>query len=188
MQELSLYILDIAQNSLRATATRIDIAVEVCSAEDRLYITISDNGRGMDASVLALAADPFYTTRSRRSIGLGLPLFAMSAERTGGSFAIDSTPHRGTRVSAAYGLRHIDRPPMGDLAATVTAILQSGQCSLTLDYRADEAQFYFDSREANTGAGQISPQKQQALAEMCRHIGESITTAARQILPTTKLQ
>lgn len=174
MQELSLYILDITQNSLRAGATRIDIEVEVCSEKNSLTITITDNGKGMGATALALATNPFYTTRSRRGIGLGLPLFAMSAEMTGGSLVVESTLGIGTKVSADYGLCHVDRLPMGDLAATVIAILQSGQCGLILCYKVNEAEFYFDSREASWGAGSIDPLKPRALAYLYRYIRENI--------------
>lgn len=179
MQELSLYILDIAQNSLRAGATRIDIGVELCSAEDRLEITVTDNGKGMGATALALSTDPFYTTRSRRQIGLGLPLFAMSAEMTGGSFAIESTAGIGTKVTASYGLCHVDRVPMGNLAATAAAILQSRGCELVLSYRVNEAEFYFDSRQAREADGLVDPQKPRALANLCRYIGENIHNCNR---------
>ncbi len=101
----------------------------------------------MSHDALPLAADPFYTTRKQRSIGLGLSLLQMSAVMTQGSFSLESALGSGTKVTACYGLTHIDRAPMGDLAATVTAVLQSGQCDLTLYYMVDGAQFWFESRE-----------------------------------------
>ena len=118
MEELSLNILDIAQNSVRANATRVDITVAELPAEDRLVITINDNGCGMTPEQVAHVEDPFYTTRTTRKVGLGVPFFKMAALMTGGDFSIQSQVGKGTRVRAVFGLTHIDRMPLGNMADT----------------------------------------------------------------------
>ena len=113
MRELSLNVLDIAQNSLSAGATLVEITVTEETAADRLIIAIGDNGRGMTPEQVRRVSDPFYTTRTTRKVGMGIPLFRMAAEMAGGSLDIDSVPGEGTRVTAAFGLSHIDRMPLG---------------------------------------------------------------------------
>jgi hypothetical protein len=133
MKELSLHLLDVAQNSVAAGATAIAITL----AEDGggwLTITIADNGRGMDPAFLATVTDPFTTTRSTRKVGLGLPLFRMAAEQTGGSLAIQSQVGVGTTVTAVFQRRHLDCPPLGDLAGTVALLIQ-GSPEVALTYR-----------------------------------------------------
>ncbi len=125
MRDLSLHLLDIIQNSVKAGASRIEVRIDADQAHDRLTVEINDNGCGMDAEFLARVTDPFVTTRTTRSIGLGIPLFRESATITGGSFAIRSTPGVGTAVTAEYVLSSIDRLPLGDLADTFTGLILS---------------------------------------------------------------
>ena len=131
MTELSLNILDIAQNSVKAGATRIEISVQETPADDTMVITIADNGCGMDAETVRRVTDPFYTTRTTRRVGLGVPFFKMAAEMTGGSLTVDSTPGRGTCVTARFGLSHIDRAPLGDMAQTMCALIG---CNPDIDF------------------------------------------------------
>ena len=114
MPEIALNVLDIAQNSVRAEASLIQISVDVDEAADTLTITIEDNGCGMTTEQTARVTDPFFTTRTTRKIGLGVPFFKMAAESTGGSFSIQSEPGVGTKVTAVFGLSHIDRMPLGE--------------------------------------------------------------------------
>ena len=104
MKELALHILDLAENSLRAGATELEITIERDEAADRLTVHIADNGRGMPPEALARVSDPFYTTKGTRRTGLGIPLATHAAQRAGGSFSIESQEGRGTphhrRVSA----------------------------------------------------------------------------------------
>ena len=115
MQELSLNILDIAENSVKAGASLITVAVCYRPAADRLTVTITDDGCGMDAETVRRVCDPFYTTRTTRRVGMGLPLWKMAAEMTGGAMTVESVPGAGTTVTAVFGLRHIARLPLGDL-------------------------------------------------------------------------
>ena len=102
MREIALHMADIAENSIAAGAARIKLSVMIDRAADRLITAIEDNGRGMDADTLYRCTDPFMTTRTARRVGLGIALFKLSAEQSGGSFTIRSEQGRGTRAEAAY--------------------------------------------------------------------------------------
>lgn len=128
MKELSLNILDVAENSVKAGAALTQLLLD--QTADRLTITIADDGCGMDAETVARVTDPFYTTRTTRSVGLGLPLLKLEAEMTGGSMTVESHTaasgegDHGTMVTAVFYTDHIDCPPLGDLIATVTTLIQ----------------------------------------------------------------
>ena len=133
MKELSLHLLDVAKNSVAAGARHVEITL----TEDEagwLTIAITDDGRGMDPEFLARVTDPFTTTRTTRKVGLGLPLYRMAAEQTGGSLDIQSEVGKGTAVTARFQRRHLDCPPLGDLAGTVALLIQ-GSPDIELDYR-----------------------------------------------------
>ena len=131
MPEISLNILDVAENSVRAEASLIEIYVEENTTADTLTVIISDNGRGMDAQTVAGVTDPFYTTRATRRVGLGLPFYRMAAELTGGDLRITSKPGEGTVVTATFGLSHIDRMPLGDINGTVATLIH---CNPEIDF------------------------------------------------------
>jgi len=122
VEDLSLHILDIAENALRAHASRIEIVISSDSRNDLLTIEVSDDGKGMDPDTLAKVRDPFFTTK-RKKTGLGIPLIAQAAELAEGKFAIESTSGKGTRVKAVFRLSHIDRPAVGDMAGTVLTLI-----------------------------------------------------------------
>lgn len=139
MKELSLNILDIAQNSIKANASLLEILLK--ETNETLRITITDNGCGMTPEILARVTDPFCTTRTTRKVGMGLPLFKMEAEQTGGNLEISSKSiadypdSHGTKVSALFFKNHIDFTPLGDVISTVITIIQ-GSCDKTeLIYR-----------------------------------------------------
>lgn len=151
MEELSLNVLDIAQNSVRAGARLIAITVDEQPRDDLLTITISDDGCGMTPEQVQHVTDPFFTTRTTRKVGLGVPFFKMDAEMTGGGLTIDSAPGKGTAVRARFGYSHIDRMPLGDMASTVSSLIQ---CNPDLDFvythRLGEKSFTADTREFRT--------------------------------------
>ena len=115
MRELSLHILDIAQNSIKAEAECLRIAVIEDLINDKLTIKIKDDGTGMDADTVKKVVDPFYTTRTTRKVGLGIPLFKLSAEQCGGYFEIKSQLGIGTEITAVFKHSHIDRVPLGNM-------------------------------------------------------------------------
>lgn len=146
MPEISLNILDVAENSIRAQATFVEITVDVQPAQDILTVLIRDNGQGMTAEETARAEDPFFTTRTTRKVGLGIPFFRQAAVSTGGSFQIDSEKGKGTTVKAVFGLSHIDRMPLGDISSviyTLTAFNENIRFRYT--YRYEEKSFVLDT-------------------------------------------
>lgn len=116
-------MMDIVQNSISAKATEIGITVYESKPEDRLVITITDNGRGMTREQVQSVINPFYTTRTTRPVGLGVPLFKMEAEMTGGSLEVQSELGKGTVIKAVFVPSHIDMIPLGDINATVLPLI-----------------------------------------------------------------
>jgi K+-sensing histidine kinase KdpD len=148
MTELSLNILDIAQNSVKAEAKLIELAVEINTASDTLTVLINDDGCGMSAEQIEKVTDPFFTTRTTRSVGLGVPFFKDAAESTGGEFGITSEKGKGTQVKAVFGLSHIDRVPLGDINATVEMLVfYNTHIDFLYRYKVDDAEFTLDTRE-----------------------------------------
>lgn len=152
MKELSLNILDIAENSVKAGALLTEITVEEVS--ERLRIIINDNGCGMDEETLKSVTDPFYTTRKTRKVGLGIPFLKMEAEQTGGSFKIESKPENkykeehGTKVSAEFIKSSIDFIPLGDTASTITTlILGHPERDFVFRHKIDKKEIFLDTRE-----------------------------------------
>jgi len=159
LEELSLHILDIAMNALAANATRIEISVLETRRHDRLILRVHDNGRGMDAATLEKVLNRRITTKTTRpkSIGLGLALLRQTAEMCDGHFQIRSNPGRGTTVTASMRLSHVDRPPLGDLNATlITLCAANPNVDVRLDYRTDQEHFRFSSQEL-TPKGEVHP-------------------------------
>ena len=137
MRELSLHILDALENSLEAGATLVELVIEEDLAADWLTITIRDDGRGMSEDQLGRITDPFFTTRSTRHVGLGIPLFAAAAERCDGSLTVRSQPGKGTTLQATFRHSHIDRAPLGDITGTLLAIILQGSCDLHYIHRVN---------------------------------------------------
>ena len=169
MQELSLNVLDVAENSVRANASLIRIAVEEDAAADRLTITIQDNGKGMTREQAETVIDPFYTTRTTRKVGLGIPFFRMAAQLTGGDLTIRSEVGAGTTVTATFGLGSIDRMPLGDINGTISALVQ---CNPDIDWvytrRRDGREMTMDTREFREILGEVplnSPEVLQFLRD-----------------------
>lgn len=125
MRELSMHILDIAQNSIVAGASFIKIIVDENLREDVLTITIEDNGKGMSENELAMVTNPFFTSRTTRKVGLGIPMFKASAEGCEGSFIINSEKGTGTYVEAKFKHSHIDRVPLGNMPDTMVVLVSS---------------------------------------------------------------
>ncbi|MCF8146438.1 MAG: ATP-binding protein [Deltaproteobacteria bacterium] len=136
MQDLSLHILDIAENATRAGATLIEIDISEDIGKDLLKIRIQDNGRGMDPETLKGATDPFVTTRTTRRVGMGLPLLKQAARETGGDLLLTSESGKGTRVLATFQKSHIDRRPLGDMGATLITLIM-GNPDLDFVYRSN---------------------------------------------------
>lgn len=156
MIELSLNVLDIAQNSIRAGATLIEIIILADTKKDLLTITMKDNGCGMTSEQLAHVTDPFFSTRTTRRIGLGIPFYKYAAESSGGEFSINSIPEKGTTVFASFQLSHIDRMPLGDMTATIHMLITlNDQLDFLYTYIVDQKHFTLDTREFRKILGEV---------------------------------
>jgi len=148
MLELSLHILDISENAVRAQAETVNITLIEEPQADRLTLEIRDDGKGMTADELLRVLDPFYTTKKVRRVGLGLPMLAQAAENAGGYFKIESTPSEGTAVLAAFQLSHVDRQPLGDLQGTiVTLIMGNPDIHFIYRHRHEQKEYVLDTNE-----------------------------------------
>ena len=145
MREIALHLLDIAENSVAAGATRVEMLIDEDLTGDRLKIVVHDNGRGMDAVTAAQVVDPFYTSRTTRKVGLGLPLFKAAAEACNGCLRLTSKVGQGTRVEVEFQHSHIDRLPLGDLAATMLQlVVGQPEVNWVLHYTVGDKSFIFD--------------------------------------------
>ncbi len=158
MRELALNILDIAENSLRAGATLVEIAVQADFLQDKLCISVNDNGKGMSEEMLASVCDPFTTTRTTRKVGMGLPLFKYSAESAGGSFQISSQEGKGTFVAAQYRISHVDRMPLGDFGGVALQLVtMNPHTDFVFTAECGERQGVLDTREVREILGEEIP-------------------------------
>lgn len=148
MRELSLNVLDIVQNSITANANLIEIEFIEEINNDILKINIFDNGKGMTDEQIKSVTDPFYTTRTTRKIGLGIPLFKMAAEMSGGSFKIESTVGVGTKIYTSYIHSSIDRMPVGNINETVSMLIRMNpDIDFVYTHTFNEKSYSLDTRE-----------------------------------------
>ena len=148
MNDLSMHILDIVQNSISAGATRVTLTVDESPAEDLLTIAVGDNGRGMTPEQVSRLADPFFTSRTTRRVGMGIPLLMDSARQSGGDVRIESEPGKGTEVTAVFGYSNIDRPPLGDVANALMLLVSSNpDLDFLFTYRYDGEEFLFNTAD-----------------------------------------
>jgi Histidine kinase-, DNA gyrase B-, and HSP90-like ATPase len=155
MEDLSLHILDIAENAAAAGATRIAIAVNENAARDLLSLRVTDNGRGMSREERRRAFDPFFTTGRKRT-GLGLPLLAQTAGQSGGRIRLVTAPGRGTRVTARFRLSHVDRPPLTRITETLMTLV-FGHPQVDFLYRHTRNGNVFRCLRRGAPGGAVSP-------------------------------
>ncbi len=162
MKELSLNILDIAENSVKAKATLTEI--DITEQKDKLTLTITDDGCGMTEEILKTVTDPFYTTRTTRKVGMGIPLLKLEAELTGGSLSINSKhiseyPNdHGTVVTAVFFKNHIDCTPLGDVVSSMTTLIQGHpDTDFLFTHKTGEKEITLDTRELREVLGADVP-------------------------------
>ncbi|HQH47377.1 MAG TPA: ATP-binding protein, partial [Candidatus Syntrophosphaera thermopropionivorans] len=162
MQDISLHLLDIIENSVRANAKNIQIRVIKDSNTNYLRLIVSDDGIGMDPDTLVKAQDPFFTSKTEREkkVGLGIPLLKQNAELCNGSFLITSEPGKGTVLSAEFQLDHIDRMPLGNLKETLlSAIVGHPEVNFSIILTAldkdKEKSFHFETAPIKEELGDI---------------------------------
>lgn len=160
MKELSLNLLDIAENSVRAGASLTQLLIT--ETADLFIMEIIDNGCGMTAEILTGVSDPFYTTRTTRKVGLGIPLLRLAAEQTGGELSIESISEKdddirhGTSVKAVFHKHHIDFTPPGDLVSTVVTLIQGHpETDFTFLHKLQNKSVGIDTRELREQLGDV---------------------------------
>ncbi len=148
LERLTDHIMDIAMNSVRAGGRNVTIAVISKKEGNLLTITITDDGAGMTEDVVRAAKDPFFSTKEKKGIGLGIPLLQGAAEMCGGDFSLESSPGKGTTVRAAFALDHPDLPPLGNLKETILLLCVSNpEVRFVFHYQDDGKEFVLDTRE-----------------------------------------
>ena len=156
MRELSLNILDIAQNSITANASLITIEVLENTLEQTLLIGIYDNGKGMSEEQVKSVIDPFFTTRTTRKVGMGIPLFKMAAEQTGGNLEIESELGVGTQIRAIFKTDSVDFTPLGDVASTIQMLItMNTDRDFVYKHKVDDKEFVCDTRELKAILGDV---------------------------------
>jgi len=173
MQELSLHILDLVRNSIAAGATKVIISIY--QKGNFLYISISDNGKGMDKDTLRSVESPFMTSRNTRKVGLGLSLLDAVAKACGGRVVISSRPGVGTEVRAEFGYGHIDRPPLGKMEDTISVLVT---CNPTIDFVythiSSKGSFEFDTRDVRQRIGDLSIDHPYVIAWITDYVREGL--------------
>ncbi|MBP5592802.1 MAG: ATP-binding protein [Clostridia bacterium] len=176
LRELSLNILDIVENSVKAGAK--NIRIEVSAKGNDLKIVIADDGCGMDEEFLSRVTDPFTTTRTTRKVGMGLPLLKMEAEMSGGMFDITSAPGKGTMVKSTFKIDNIDRPPLGDISSTIISLiadLNEGQ-ELVFKFEAFGNEFSLDTSQIKRELDPVRIDEPTVLVYLKDMIKENIIT------------
>lgn len=147
MKELSLHLLDIAENSINANASHVTICIDENTWEDRLTMSVKDNGHGMTPEMALKIVDPFTTSRTTRKVGLGIPLLKAAAEMCNGFLKINSQPGEGTELIVQFQRSHIDRMPLGDITGTILhLVVGSPSTHWTFKYKVNDTNFEFDDQ------------------------------------------
>ncbi|MFW6136587.1 MAG: ATP-binding protein [Candidatus Aminicenantaceae bacterium] len=181
MEEISLHILDIAQNSIKAEAGELKIIIDEKPSRDTVVLEIIDNGKGMDPQTLRRAGDPFFTTKRRKRYGLGIPLLAQAAETAGGRFSIDSKPGNGTHLKAVLQASHIDRQPLGDMSATITTLLASHpEIDLTYTHQYENDRFVFRTDDIKSRIGKTPIDSTEVLKFIQSYIQQGLDGIRRK--------
>jgi len=148
MEDISLHILDIVENSIAASAKSVKITIDEDIENDLLAVEISDDGQGMDEDTLRRVLDPFFTTKTVRRVGLGLPMLAQAARESGGDIEIESKVGGGTRVRATFQHSHTDRKPLGDIPETLsTLILANPEIEFLYEHKKGNQYYRLDTKE-----------------------------------------
>ena len=157
MRDLSMHVLDIAQNSVKANAKTVSISFTE-DARRWLTIVFTDDGDGMAPELLKKVTDPFTTTRTTRKVGLGIPLIKENAELTGGTVTIESEPGKGTTLTATFDLNHIDCPPMGEMCDTLLTLvlLNPDKPDFVFHARTPDREASFDTRIVRQTLGDVA--------------------------------
>jgi hypothetical protein len=187
LRELALHLLDVAENSVSANAGNIHIEVIEDLHNDRLHMSVSDDGRGMDTETVARVTDPFMTSRTTRKVGLGIPLLKAAAEGCRGYLTIQSELGKGTRVDVEFEHSNIDRMPLGDIAGTfLTLLIGSPEVHWVFIYKVNEAECIFDDQEIKETLDGISMTEPDVLKFIREYMYEGINEVRASALSYSK--
>ncbi|HHV59749.1 MAG TPA: sensor histidine kinase [Clostridiaceae bacterium] len=174
MKDISLHLLDIVQNSLAAEASRVEISLKADNG-GKLEILIKDNGKGIEKDILHMITDPFFTSRNTRKVGLGIPLFKASCERSGGMMHIKSEKGKGTEILATFAIDNIDRPPLGDVGETVSClVMMTPEVEIELVITAGEEKFVFNSFEVKRQLGDVPLDNYEVITWIKEFVNENV--------------
>jgi len=180
MEDLSLHILDIAENSIDAGATRVEITVEEDTEKDMLSMEVRDNGQGMDETTLTMVADPFFTTKTVRRVGLGLPFLKQASEECEGRFSIVSEKGKGTAISVSFRRSHIDRKPMGDMGATIMVLIAGNpSIDFVFHYRKDDYHYRLETEPLKEELSGVPINSPEILTIIKEDINKGLTKDAQ---------
>ena len=157
MEDISLHLLDLAQNSISAGANLVEISIREDREKDHKWVQISDNGKGMDEEQVNKVYDPFYTTRTTRKVGLGIPMFKASAEASGGKLEMISQKGKGTTLLALFIDSHIDCLPLGKMEETIAALIfMNPEVDFVYTHENNCRQFLLDTRQIREVIGEVN--------------------------------
>lgn len=175
MEDLSLHILDIAENALRAGARNIRIRVKEDLGANILELEVEDDGMGMDPEMVEKASDPFFTTRKTRRFGLGLALLKEAAEAASGQLRIFSEPGKGSKVSAIFQRDHIDRKPLGDIGSTIVGVILGAQeATVTYEHEINGERFCLCTEELRKELAPLPITNPRVLEWVRSYVNESL--------------
>lgn len=167
MRDISLHILDIAENSIKAGAKNITIKINEDEKENLLTLEISDDGSGMSKEFAKKASDPFVTSRTTRKVGMGISLLKNAANAAEGDLKILSEENKGTKIKAWFKYDHIDRKPIGNIAETIISlILMSQGTEIKYCHRKNDEEFVFDTKEIKKQLDVITLNNNEILKEL----------------------
>jgi len=181
VNELSLYVLDILGNSVRAGARKVSLTITESRRENIYRMVFEDDGKGMSPELLEEVFSPWVTTRKERRIGLGLSLLKQGAQQCGGDLVIDSAPGEGTTVTVAFEYAHLDRPVAGDIAGSLVITAASAPAiDFFYTHTTDVGVYRFNTVEVNEALGGVSmtnPSIMRAVQEMIRENLDEISAS-----------
>lgn len=175
MNELSLYILDLVQNSFVADATLVTISIIEDTKNNQLKLIIEDNGKGMSQEFLKNVCDPFTTTRTTRKVGLGIPLFKQMVEDANGTFNIESKEMCYTKITAIVERDNIDLVPLGNIADTLYLLTTNMyNCAIIYKHIIDKNEFIYSSEDILEIVGEVITSDYETIMWVKDYINENI--------------
>lgn len=175
MQDLSLHLLDIAENSIRAEAKKITIEIDEALSNNLFSLKVSDDGKGMSEEMVLSVTNPFVTTRTTRRVGLGIPLLKQNCMNAGGTLQIHSLLGKGTTIEATMQYSHIDRLPIGDIASSLVVLIQGNpHIEFIYTHIYEDKTFVFNTGEINQLLGGVPINEPEIIQWMKSYISENI--------------